>query len=178
MIERFRFFDALTYGIRTLFWRPVRALAYIAALSVLYAAYYLWAQSDAGTGFFAGYMQSATALTQGDFGSFGGYFAVLIGVSMILSAVMIAGAYRVYVREEAGLRLPVQLGLDELRTVGVYILIVLIELGLMIVSMIPLLVLVVLLQLSSGSRGVLRRCQRPARGRYGHADHGGHHDSA
>lgn len=150
MTERFRFFDALTYGIRTLFWRPVRALAYIAALSVLYGAYYLWAQSAAGIGFFAGYMQSAAALAQGDSGSFAGYFAALMGVSMIVSSVVIAGVHRVYLREEPALRLPLQLGLDELRTLGAYVLIVLIDTGIMILSLIPVAILLLLLRFVPG----------------------------
>ncbi|WP_339746688.1 hypothetical protein [uncultured Maricaulis sp.] len=150
MTERFRFFDALTYGIRTLFWRPVRALAFIAALSALYAAYYLWAQSAAGIGFFAGYMQSATQMAQGDFGSFGGYFAALMGVSMILSSVVIAGVHRVYIREAPAMRLPLQLGFDELRTLGVYILIVLIDTGIMLLSLIPVAFLLLLLRFIPG----------------------------
>ena len=66
MTEKFRFLDALTYGIRALFWRPVRAVAYIAAIALLYAAYYMWAQSDAGISFFSGYMQSAAEVATVD----------------------------------------------------------------------------------------------------------------
>jgi hypothetical protein len=141
MTERFRFFDALTYGIRTLFWRPVRAVAYIAALSLLYAAYYKWAQSAAGIGFFTGYMQSTAAMAQGDFGTYGGYFAALMAGSAIFGSVMIAGAYRVYVRDESAMRLPIQLGLDELRMLGICILVALIGTALMILAMIALVVL-------------------------------------
>jgi hypothetical protein len=161
MTERFRFFDALTYGIRTLFWRPVRAVAYIAALTLLYAAYYMWAQSAAGIGFFTGYMQSTAAMAQGDFSSFGGYFAALMGGSVIFSAVMIAGAYRVYVRDEPGSRLPIQLGFDELRTLGAYILIVLIDIGIMILGMIPVVIVIVLLMFIPGIAGTLGDASNP-----------------
>ena len=154
MTERFRFFDALTYGIRTLFWRPVRAVAYIAALSLFYAAYYMWAQSDAGVAFFTGYMQSTQAMAQGDFGTYGGYFATLMAGSVVFSSVMIAGAYRVFVRDEPVMRLPIQLGLDELRMLGVCILIALIGMGLMILAMIALIVGVVVVGFFAGQMGV------------------------
>ena len=138
MTERFRFFDALTYGIRTLFWRPVRALAYIAVISLLSYGYYAWMQSDAGMEFFAGYLQSTQDMVQGDFGSYGGDFALLMGGSIIYSCIMIAGAYRVYVRDEPVLRLPLQLGFDELRTFGVYLLVLLLSLVIMLLGTIVL----------------------------------------
>tara|TARA_R110000868_G_scaffold51823_7_gene163873 strand:+ start:7978 stop:8946 length:969 start_codon:yes stop_codon:yes gene_type:complete len=142
MIEKFRFLDALTYGIRTLFWRPVRAAAYIAALSLLYAAYYMWAQSDAGMSFFSDYMQSAAEVATGGSGSFGGQVAALMAGAAIFSCAMIAGAYRVYVRDEPALRLPLQIGFDELRMLGVYILTGLIFMGVMLLAMIPLMLII------------------------------------
>lgn len=144
MTERFRFFDALTYGIRTLFWRPVRALAYIAVVSALSFVYYFWAQSDAGIAFFTGYMNATLMMAQGDFGSYGGYFGALMGASIIASCVMIAGAYRVYVRDQPVLRLPLQLGLDELRTFGFYLIVLGMMVGIMLAVMIVLIILGIL----------------------------------
>lgn len=144
MTERFRFFDALTYGIRTLFWRPVRALAYIAVVAALSFVYYFWAQSEAGIGFFTGYLNATLEMAQGDFGSYGGYFATLMGGSIIASCVMIAGAYRVYVRDQPALRLPLQLGLDELRTFGFYLILLGMMVGVMLAVMIVLIILGIL----------------------------------
>ncbi|WP_417491503.1 hypothetical protein [Maricaulis sp.] len=147
MTERFRFFDALTYGIRTLFWRPARALAYIAVVTVLSFGYYFWAQSDAGIAFFTGYMDATLDMAQGDFSSYGGYFATLMGVSMIVSCVLIAGAYRVYVRDQGGLGLPLQLGADELRTFGFYLLLLGMMIGVMLGVVILMFILIILLTL-------------------------------
>lgn len=153
MTERFRFLDALTYGIRTLFWRPVRALAYIAALTALTYGYYTWAQSEAGQAFFTGYMDASLAMAAGDFASFGAAFGSLMTGSLIAGCVVIAGAYRVYVREQPALRLPVQLGFDELRTLGVYLMLVLIGTGIMIASMIPLVIVSLVIGAVAGATG-------------------------
>jgi hypothetical protein len=142
MTERFRFLDALTYGIRTLFWRPVRALAYIAVITALTYAYNTWMQSEAGLAFFGDYMQMTQSMAQGRFEGSVGTFAVMLAASFLFSLAMMAGGYRVYVRDEPVLRLPLQLGFDELRLLGVYILISLIGTGLMILSMIPMMILV------------------------------------
>tara|TARA_R110000868_G_scaffold193049_1_gene437687 strand:- start:112 stop:1083 length:972 start_codon:yes stop_codon:yes gene_type:complete len=147
MTDRFRFFDALTYGIRTLFWRPVRAVSYIAVVTVLSFGYYFWAQSDAGIGFFTGYMTATMDMAQGDFSSYGAYFGALMGVSTIASCVLIAGAYRVYVREQPALGLPLQLGADELRTFGYYLVVMGMMVGVMIAVMIVLIVLGLLIAL-------------------------------
>lgn len=141
MTEKFRFLDALTYGIRTLFWRPVRAAAYIAAIAVLYAGYMAWMQSESGQAMFADYLLSTQSLAQGRFDGDAGLFAAIIAGSVLFSLVTIAGAYRVFVRDEPVWRLPVQLGFDELRTFGVYILISLIGIGVMLLSMIPVFIL-------------------------------------
>ncbi|SDM02313.1 hypothetical protein [Maricaulis salignorans] len=147
MTDRFRFFDALTYGIRTLFWRPVRALSYIAVVTLLSFGYYLWAQSDAGIAFFTGYMNATMDMAQGDFSSYGGYFAALMGVSMIISCVLIAGAYRVYVREQPALSLPLQLGADEIRTFGFYLVLLGMMIGVMLAVVIAMFILIIVFTL-------------------------------
>lgn len=144
MTERLRFFDVLTYGVRTLFWRPARALSYIAAMSLLSYGYYMWAQSDAGMAFFTGYMQSALGVSRDAAGLSGGYFAALMAGSMAASCVAIAGAYRIYLRDVPVLRLPLQLGLDELRTLGFYLVLLGLMVGVMIVAAIAAVIIVVI----------------------------------
>ncbi|WP_417493923.1 hypothetical protein [Maricaulis sp.] len=147
MTERFRFFDALTYGIRTLFWRPARALSYIGVVTLLSFGYYFWAQSDAGIAFFTGYMNATMDMAQGDFSSYGGYFAAIMGVSMIAGCVLIAGAYRVYVREQPALSLPLQFGADEFRTFGFYLILLGMMVGVMIAAAIAMFILILVFTL-------------------------------
>jgi len=144
-MDRFRFFDALTYGVRTLFWRPIRSLLFIAAISLIYYGYYLWAQSESEMAFFTNYAESTSALITGDYGSYFKSSGIIILGSMMAGCVMIAGAYRVYVRDEPVFVLPVQLGADELRSFGVYIAIMVFFFGLMIVAMIPLAIVIMII---------------------------------
>jgi len=150
-MEKFSFFDALTYGVRTLFWRPIRSLLFIAAMSLIYYVYFLWAQSGAGMAFYTGYAESTTELIAGNYGSYFKSMGLMMVGSMIVGCIMLAGAYRVYVRDEPIYGLPVQLGADELRTFGVYIAITIILVGIMMVAMIPLVILVMILSFIVGS---------------------------
>jgi hypothetical protein len=145
MSDQFRFFDALTYGVRTLFWRPVRAIAFIAAMSVIYGAYYLWAQTDDGIAFFTGYIQSSMMLAQGSSGDFFGNIGIIMAASLISGSIMAAGAYRVFIRERS--LLPIQFGLDELRTMALYVIVTVMMFGITLVAMLVLGILVFILML-------------------------------
>ncbi len=147
MTDRIRFFDALTYGIRTLFWRPMRAVAYIAMMSLLTYGYYMWAQSESGMAFFTGYMEATQTLAQGGFGNYGAYYSVFMAGSLVAGAVMLAAAFRVYMRDEPVLRLPVRLGLDELRSLGLYLVVMALMIGIMIVAVIALAIIGILIAL-------------------------------
>jgi len=81
MTERASFIDMLTYGFRTLFWRPIHAVIFVAATSAIMIAYYSWAQSEAGMDFFFGYAGSIEALAAGDAS---GYFEFM-GQMLLLS---------------------------------------------------------------------------------------------
>lgn len=150
MTEKFRFFDALTYGVRTLFWRPMRVLLLLATLSLLAIAYYMWAQSDAGMAFFTGYMESTLAVSQGNFSNPGGGFGLIMGASLISGSVVIAAALRVYVRDQPVLRLPVQFGTDEVRTLGLYLVMMALMMALWMIVMIGVVILVMVVVMAFG----------------------------
>ncbi|WP_417493921.1 hypothetical protein [Maricaulis sp.] len=130
MTDRFRFLDALIHGVRTLGRRPGRTVAYIAAASLLTYGNYLWVMSGQSAAFLSNFGSAHHA----DIGTF---LAMLAG-SAVFNCVLLAGAYRAYLRDEPGLHVPLQLGLDELRLLGLYLLIWLI--GLVSAGMILLLI--------------------------------------
>jgi hypothetical protein len=144
MTERFRFLDALTYGVRTLFWRPARAGAFIAMASGLSFAYYLWVRSGPGTAFMSQYMQSTMSMGHGGVGAQGGIVVLMMAGSFLYSCAVIAGAHRVYVRDAPLLSLPLRLGMDEFRTLGVYFVIWVLGAAIMLVSMIPITILIMI----------------------------------
>jgi hypothetical protein len=139
-MEQFRFLDALTFSARAVAWRPVHVLFYLAAVSLLYAAYYAWTASDAGLAFLGSYAQSTTEMAQGQYGNFGAMYGLIMLASMLAGVAFMAGGYRVLVGQKPLAWLPLQLGLDEVRIAGVYLFVLAVTLGLMFAMMIVLVI--------------------------------------
>lgn len=141
------FIAMLTYGVRTLFWRPVQSLVYIAVVSAGYAAYYMWAASEGGTDFFSRYAMAMTPAGMSDLGGFFQQIGVLMLMSFILGTIMYGAAFRVMVRENVRPWGVFQLGRDELNMLGLILLIGLIMLGITIIASIVMGILIFILSL-------------------------------
>ncbi|WP_300555433.1 hypothetical protein [Maricaulis sp.] len=59
MTNRISFMEMLTYGFRTLFWRPVHSVVFIAVFGLIMIGYYTWAQSPGGMAFFMDYAEAS-----------------------------------------------------------------------------------------------------------------------
>ncbi len=141
------FIGMLTYGVRTLFWRPVQSLVYIAVVSVGYAAYYMWAASEGGSDFFSRYAMAMTPAGMSDLGGFFEQIGVLMLMSFILGTIMYGAAFRVMVRENVRPWGVFQLGRDELNMFGLILLIGLIMIGITIIASIVMGILIFILSL-------------------------------
>jgi hypothetical protein len=119
--RRLRFLDALTFSIRVFRWRPVHSAVYVAAVAGLYLLYYAWAGSEGGTAFFTRYVEATQGIAEGRFGAYFAMMAVTLLASLIAGSVFAAGAYRILVREGVSPWLPLRLGTDELRVMGLYL---------------------------------------------------------
>ncbi|MBR9825656.1 MAG: hypothetical protein GYB36_07615 [Alphaproteobacteria bacterium] len=154
MNERTTFIEMVTYGFRTLFWRPMHSLIFIAVYSVAMIAYYRWSASEAGVSFFADYADAIMGLSNG-YGAdnFFQFFGAILLVSLLIGTVFYAGVYRVLVREDAKPWLPIQLGLDELRLfMG---LIALFVISMLVIFLISLVVVIASFVLTLGIAAVL-----------------------
>lgn len=153
MTNRTSFMEMLTYGFRTLFWRPLHSAVFVAVFGLILIGYYTWAQSPGGMAFFLGYGEATLGMTTGDFGP---YFAIIgqfMLVGLVFGAIYYASAYRVLLREDAKPFLPIQLGRDELNFLLLFLLVGLIFLGVMIVMSIAAAIIAIALALLLASGG-------------------------
>lgn len=121
MTERLRLFDALTFSIRVIRWRPVHAAVYVAVIAILYLLYYAWAASDGGTAFYTRYADATLGLAAGRAGDYFAMMGVTLLVSLIAGTLFTAGGYRVLLRENLSPWLPLRLGTDEVRILGLFL---------------------------------------------------------
>ncbi|WP_019961643.1 hypothetical protein [Woodsholea maritima] len=116
MSERVAFIDMMSHSFVVFKRRPLNTLFFIAFYSCLMLAYNLWLSSSSGQGFLLGYAQSLNALSAGKgAGSYFSYIALIYPVLFLFSVIYYAAAYRLLVRDNLKISLPVQLGLDEVR---------------------------------------------------------------
>ncbi len=134
MNDRLSFTDILTYGFRTLFWRPIHAAIYIGFWSLVLFAYYSWAQSDGALAYFESYAQSTVDVMQGNFAAYLAFVGQWMVIGLGIGAVYYAGAYRIMVREDPKPWLPVQIGLDELRMIGLFFVMIVFGLAFFLVA--------------------------------------------
>lgn len=146
MSERASFGEILTYGFRTLFWRPVHSIILIAVASLAMIAYYTWAQSPAGQEFMLGYTAATMDPANIDLGAYFNFMGIMAFGGMVIGAVLYAGIYRLLVRENPTAWLPFQLGRDELNMFLGVIILGIIMIGVMIAA--ALAAFIVLLVLS------------------------------
>lgn len=136
MTDQTSFMNMLTYGVRTIAWRPMHSIIYIAVISVAYIAWYSWGQSEAGLAFYMAYAESSIALETGQMDQLGTFFQTLGLMALggfLFGAIMYAGGYRVMVRQDANAFMPVGFGADEIRFIGLSLVFGAILIGLLVV---------------------------------------------
>lgn len=157
MKQPVKFADAFLFGFRAMRWRPMHAGIYIAVVTILYFLFYAWAGSESGQAFYQGYFESNLALQNQQFDQIGVEIPLLFLVSSLANVLIVAGAVRLLVRRDTSPYWPLQMGGDELRTLGLMVAIVLILVAALIVGMLGIsLILVVLgavLSVVAGSQG-------------------------
>lgn len=136
MTNRTSFMEMLTYGFRTLFWRPVHSAVFIAVFGLIMIGYYTWAQSPGGMAFFMGYAEASLGLSTGAIGPYFAALGQMLLVGLVFGAVHYASGYRVLVREDAKPFLPIQLGRDELNFLLLFLVVGLILIGIGLVGVI------------------------------------------
>ncbi|WP_300529968.1 hypothetical protein [Maricaulis sp.] len=134
MSERVGFVDMATYGVRTLFWRPVHSAVFVAVFGLIMIGYYSWAQSPGGMAFFLSYAEASLGLSTGAVGPYFAAIGQMMLVGLIFGAIHYASGYRVLVREDAKPFFPIQLGRDELNFLLLFLVVGLIFLGVVIVA--------------------------------------------
>lgn len=152
------FIGMLTYGVRTLYWRPVHVAVLVLVASVVMYGFYTWSQSDAGIGFYMDFAEANLAMMLGDMTSYFSYMGQMLLVSLIVGSIFYAGAYRVMLRESPLVWLPFQLGADELRFIGLFVLMAALYLGItlaagLIMGIIMLVLGFLVAMATSGSMG-------------------------
>ena len=147
MSDRASFTDMITFGFRTMAWRPVHSAVLIGAASLLNIAYYMWAQSESGQGWASWNAQSVVAMQSGSFGAYLPVFAVSMVIGLLISAVFYAGIYRVMLREDARAVMPFGLGRDEVNLILVFLALAGIFLLFMIALMVVMFIVIFVLGL-------------------------------
>ncbi|MBO6730607.1 MAG: hypothetical protein JJ884_15075 [Maricaulis sp.] len=132
MSDRASFGEMLTFGFRTLFWRPVHSVILIAVASAAMIGYYTWAQSPGGIAWMTDYMNASSGLGVGELGPYLSMVAVSASVGVVVMSIYYCGVYRLMVRDDAKPWLPFQIGADEFRFFGLSLLLLVLTIGLML----------------------------------------------
>ena len=140
MSERVSFGEMLSFGFRTLFWRPLHSLILIAIVSAITFAYFAWAQSPSGIAWTAGYMEASLGLSVGDYGPYLSMVGTTLIVSILANSIYYCGIYRVMLREDPKPWLPFQLGADEAR----FVLLVVVFVAVGIVSLLGVMLVILI----------------------------------
>ena len=118
MSDRLSFFDILTFPVRIFRWRPIHVLVYVAAVTLAYYIYYAWSASPAGLAFYTRYAEATAAAIAGQPGAYLGLLGINMLVSLLVSAILMAGGYRIMVRDPVPPFRPLGVGADEIRILG------------------------------------------------------------
>ena len=118
MSDRLSFFDILTFPVRVFRWRPIHVLVYLAAVTVIYYIYYAWSASPAGLAFYTRYAEATALAAAGQSGAYLGLLGINMLVTLLASAIMTAGGYRIMVRDPVRPFRPLGIGADEIRILG------------------------------------------------------------
>lgn len=147
MSDRASLGEMLTYGVRTLFWRPVHAAILVIVGSLAVIAYYTWAQSPGGQEFMLGYATATMDPANFNIGAYFSYMGLMALGGLLVGSVMYAGIYRLLVRDKPNAILPFQVGRDELNMLIALIVLTLSIIGVLLVAMLAAFILIFVLSL-------------------------------
>jgi|GEM_PF-2231273 len=133
MSGRATFVDMMAFGLGTLVRRPVHAIILIGVASAAVLGYYLWIQTPSGQAWFTDYMMASTGLADGRAGAYFAAVGPVLLISFAVTAIYYCGIYRLMLRENPKAWLPFQIGADEIRFVGLALLIALVLLVIMVI---------------------------------------------